>query len=230
MRASLFLMGYFFNIVSGSAQQPIQVYDAAFGDSTTIQSFKEAYGKNKTLPPGFETQALIALSFYPELKETSISFRVEKAFIPLASRPTIWSLLVASPKKRRYQIIISTRTIDKLNPILLKELPFNAQIGVLGHELAHTAYYIHRSRWAMLGMAIAYLSPSFRNRFEFENDQRCIDHGLGYQLSAWSIQVRRVMKQRNWEGAVKIDRAKKEGYMNPETIEEILRNHPLYQY
>jgi len=49
-------------------------------DSGLYYSLLEHYGKNKTLAEGFEIQCLLALSHYPELKETPIEFQVQSTF------------------------------------------------------------------------------------------------------------------------------------------------------
>jgi hypothetical protein len=68
------------------------------------------------------------------------------------------------------------------------------------------------------------------DKFEFNTDLNSINHGLGYQLLDWSINVRENLKRVNWLGAVnlKVDE-KSERYMNPSTITAILSKHPLYQ-
>jgi len=58
----------------------------------------------------------------------------------------------------------------------------------------------------------------------------CINHGLGYQLLDWSINVRENLKRVNWLGAVNLTTDEKsERYMNPSTIKNILSKHALYQ-
>jgi len=68
------------------------------------------------------------------------------------------------------------------------------------------------------------------DKFEFDTDLNCINHGLGYQLLDWSINVRENLKRVNWLGAVNLTADEKsERYMNPSTIKNILSKHPLYQ-
>ena len=49
------------------------------------QPFGE-YGLNKSLPAGFELQALLTLSHYPELKAVHIRFLISDVNFPLPSR------------------------------------------------------------------------------------------------------------------------------------------------
>lgn len=222
MKYCLLALGMMMSFMS-DAQKPITHYIE--GNNTMPQDLS-----NKQLPEGFEQQAGIALSFYPELKNTRIRFKLKETFIPLAARPTLGSLLFKGKSKRQYQVIISNKSVATLNHILLAELNFNAQIGVLGHELAHTAHYTQLSRWDIICIGFRYSFKRFRNRFEYENDQRCIDHALGYQLLAWSKEVREKLNKENWGGALDNKKNNEEGYMNPRTIEKKLKRHPLYEH
>lgn len=146
------------------------------------------YGRNKQLPPGYELQALLALSHYPRLKDARIRFIVDDVGIPLSSRPH-WSSMLRSAPNRTYDVIIDTTLEGPRDVLLLKNQPFNAQVGIIGHELAHTNYYLDRSFLGILGDALCQLS-SCRIDFERNTDRRLIDHGLGWQRYDHALFVR----------------------------------------
>lgn len=138
----------------------------------------EEFGANKELPPGYELQALLALSFYPELKDTKIKFIAKDVDIPISSRP-LWNSMLNHAKNRTYLVVIDTEREGR-EALLLKNQPFNAQIGILGHELAHTVYYLDRSFFGIASDALCQLSGC-RIDFERETDKRLIEYGLGWQ-------------------------------------------------
>ncbi|WP_411032209.1 hypothetical protein [Spongiimicrobium sp. 3-5] len=190
------------------------------------------FSENKKIPDAIRLQVLTALSFYPELAKTRIIFRMRKRKTPLASRPQLWSVF-KKRKNRTYIITISTASNDQLSPILLNQLPFNAQIGVLGHELGHSAYYDTKSTFQLLGLSFKLLRSKNTDAFEFNTDRICIDHGLGYQLYDWSKYVREVFQIKAWrgasEGAVKLDTTSvDQRYMNPPTIKKYMDQNPIY--
>src|SRR5437867_2867045 len=78
---------------------------------------KQSFGKNKTIPAVYEKQILIALSYFPELKNTHIEFLIKHAYTPLSTRP-FWLSFADAEKSRTYIITISDCTIPKLSPIL----------------------------------------------------------------------------------------------------------------
>lgn len=180
-----------------------------------FDSLRNLYGKNKILPEGYERQALLALAHYPELKDVCIEFRILETAVPLASQPTVLSTLFRRASKRHYLVLISTRSKGWLGEILLQKLPFEAQVGVLGHELAHTADFVDRSFFGMMRVMFGNLSSSYLDTFEYETDQRAIDHGLGCDLLQWSIFTSGKVPASLSNGV--------ERYMNPETIVKILK-------
>jgi hypothetical protein len=126
------------DFVLQSQALPVTAYSQALWEPYT-DSLRALYGKNKQLIPAYELQILLALSHYPELRKISIHFYEEEALIPLASRPEPLQML--KPKQNwQYNVIISTKSIESLEPILVKNLPFEAQVGIIGHELAHTSF------------------------------------------------------------------------------------------
>ena len=173
---------------------------------------------------------LIALSYFPELKDVKIVFRLRNRKTPLATRPTFFSMF-CSAKKRTYVITISKKSTNYLNTIIFKNLNYNAQIGVLGHELSHISDYLNKGFGKMVVIAKnELLSPTEVDKREFNTDLDCNNHGLGFQLLDWSINVRENLKRANWLGAVNLSNDEKsERYMNPSTIMEVLSKHPLYQ-
>ena len=146
------------------------------------------YGQNKELPKGYELQALLALSHYPALRDTRIRFIVDDVSIPLSSRP-YWASMFRSAQKRQYLVIIDDQLDGPRDALLLKNQPFNAQVGIIGHELAHTVYYLDRSFFGILGDALCQLGDC-RINFERATDQRLVEYGLGWQRYDHALFVR----------------------------------------
>lgn len=182
--------------------------------SANIDSLQRLYGHKKVLPKGYERQVLLALAHYPELKEISIEFRMVEAESPFVSRPTVLSTLFRSASKRHYLVLISTKSNGWLSDILIDDLPFEAQVGVLGHELAHTVNFVDRNFFKMIRVLIGNLSTSYLNKFEYATDQRAVDHGLGCNLLQWSMFVSTKIPKDYQNGP--------ERYMRPETIKRKL--------
>jgi hypothetical protein len=181
------------------------------------ENFKDSLFLNKKIDSLYKLQIQGALLFFPELKNVHIKFRVKHTLVPLAARPRIWAVF-QKPENRKYLITISSKSIGKLEPILLKNLSFNAQVGVLGHEISHIAEFNEKKRSFFIKLLFWQLSKIRMDIFENNTDRRTVEHGLGYQLLAWSTEVRHNLKIKEWGGAVKNGVQERERYMSPETI------------
>lgn len=209
------------------AQLPVKEFqktDSQFCTSTLLS--------NKNILAEIAPPICISLSYYPELMNTHIVFRFRKRTTPLSSRPRISSLF-KKKKNRTYVITISSQSTQKLNPIIFSNLPFNAQIGVIGHELAHIKFYNAKNSFQLIALPFKLTSKKFTDQFEFNTDLSCINQGLGYQLYDWSLYVRKALQIPEWKGAVnlKTDSAKTllgQRYMNPETIEKYMKENSMY--
>jgi hypothetical protein len=165
---------------------------------------------------------LLALRHYPELRNTHIKFIVKKALIPLASRPETFSLL-RKRDHRTYRVIISDQSLPQMESVLLKKLPFNAQVAIIGHELAHTVEYETFNSHQLSAVGILYFFGSFRASMEKGTDRRTIEHGLGWQLLEYAEHVRQVSGSNNKQ----IDFMDK-FYMNPDEIRKVMNESDLY--
>ena len=179
------------------------------------------YGVHKQLPPGYEKETLAALSHFPELKNVHIRFRVKKSFATLKTRPSFFSMFM--PRGRRsYIITISNKTTAPLMPLLFMHLGTAARTGVIGHELSHVLDFSTKNAWQCFKVAVGHLSPRYLDHFEYNTDMICIQHGLGKDLEAWSMYIRKTMHTVFWRGADYVYKGDKkyERYMNPSTIEK----------
>ncbi|QNL22422.1 hypothetical protein HZR84_10880 [Hyphobacterium sp. CCMP332] len=157
-----------------------------------LKDLKSKFGRNKGIPKKYELQILLALSHYPQLNDVSIEFIEKKVFAPLSALPSVPSMI--SPlTNRKYRVIISLKSTIEMERILLKNLPLNAQVGVIGHELAHILDYDQRSFSELLAVAINYgVNPAYHAWYEKKTDLRAIENGLGWELYAYSKYVRTI--------------------------------------
>lgn len=152
--------------------------------SEQLEELKNRYGQNKKLPGDFELPCLIALSHYPELADVNIEFVYKKIATTMAARPRL-NMLFRKRKNREYRIFINTDSA-RVKGVLLHQVPFNAQVGIIGHELAHIMDYESKSVGRLVKTGIRYLSKGFRSRMEKETDMAAIKRGFGWQLYSFT--------------------------------------------
>lgn len=219
-------------LFSINGQQIVPFYEADSFNQSQLDSLNFLYGQHKKLPEGYELQALLALSHYPDLTGIKIKFKMRNGGAPFVSRPTVWSTFFRNAKKRNYLVIIRSNSHPKFDSILITAMPINAQIGVLGHELGHTVDYTNRGFSKMMKVVFGNLSWKFLDKFEFETDRRAINHGLGFQILAWSthaVKTLRVNEPAEVKTSKKIDGImRRERYMRPATIKKEMAELTLY--
>lgn len=184
-----------------------------------IDSLQSKYGKNKFFNKKFELPALVALSFYPELQNIEIQFVNANIKTTLETRPTTNTLL--KKQNRCYAIYIDNDTEG--NGILLDNVPFNAQIGILGHEFAHISDYETRSSSNLIGLGISYLHENGKEKLEKKIDKLTIEKGLGWQLYDWADFV-----LNKSDASQKYKDFKRRIYMQPEEIVKEINKNSIY--
>ena len=155
-----------------------------------LDSLQQLVGINKGLPEGFEEAALLAYSAYPQLKEVSIDMILTQDGAPMESNFELITLL--GPKKwRKYRILLNNGINTPYDEILLRNLPFDAQVGILAHELGHVAYYHDLSTLEIAKWGLNYLlDDNFRASHERTTDLMPVYHGLGHQIYHYAYYVR----------------------------------------
>ena len=121
-------------------------------------------------------------------------------------------------------MIISDESLPQMENVLLKNLPFNAQVAIIGHELAHAVEYETFNSYQLSAVGLLYFLGSFRASMEKGTDRRTIEHGLGWQLLEYAEHVRQV----SGSNKKQIDFMDK-FYMNPEEIKKLIDQSDLYK-
>lgn len=182
-------------------------------------SLLKKYGKNKTFVDAFMAPALIALSYYPELKDVPIEFKYSGEATTMAARPDPLSLITG----RKYLVLINNR--KNFEGILLEDVPLNAQVGIIGHELAHIVDYQNHNIWGIAGIYFRYLDKKRRALFEKEIDKATIARGLGWQLYDWAS----CSTVANDYSSKAYRKFKRETYMRPKQIKQVISHISKYK-
>ena len=169
---------------------PFAFQDTLANRNYNLDSLKAIIGENKRLPEGFEIAAAIAYSAFPQLKDVDIEMVLTPEGAPMEATPVIKTLF--GPRaNRRYQILLNDAQSSYFDPILLRSLPFDAQVGILAHELGHIVYYqklniLQFAKWGLMYL----LNDDFRATHERSTDIMPVYHGLGSQIYQYAYFVR----------------------------------------
>lgn len=141
---------------------------------------------HKEVPDIIWREVYVALSHYPELKNTPIEFRfkknIQKSF--MQAQPKISGLLKRK-KKREYFVFISEKLKIEDEVFDVTTVPSDVLIGWIGHELGHIMDYRERSGMNMLWFGIKYLSSkTYIQEAERVADTYAVNHGMGKYIIA----------------------------------------------
>ncbi len=210
-----------------------QVPTKEFKENTLDSTMYAQYLINKDIPSEITEQVATALSYYPELKDVNVEFRFRKSKTPFSSKPTFFSMF-KKKENRTYVVTISTEAEEKNKPILFLNLPYNAQIGVMGRELGQITTLTTKNTSQLLGNIFKMLNTTYADEVKFNKDLICIDHGLGYQLFDWSSYVQGALDLPERRGSTdmfftQIEPSEHEPAMNPQIIENYMEATDIYK-
>lgn len=163
-----------------SAQDSIMLKPAS--EPLTADWFTKAkaeFGANKKMPASLEKEILFALSYYPELKNTKITFCFRSIFTSMKAVPSL-GFLFRKKEKRHYYIVMNNRQCN--GRCLHERITSTSFHGVIGHELGHIVDYSNRSNLGLMKLLIKYIGKKSRIETENRADMIAIDHGMGKEL------------------------------------------------
>lgn len=209
-------------------ENPYLFPDTLAGRYYDRDSLEAIVGPGKGLPEGFEIQALLAYSAYPELKGVKVDMVLTQEGAPMESNFNIWSLF-GPAKNRQYEVLLNDAHNTGLDHILLRNLPFDAQVGILAHELGHVAYYHRHSTLQIAKWGLCYLlEDDFHVAHEQSTDLMPVYHGMGSQIWQYAYYVRYdecCSEMYRQFGSIFMDKY----YLSDKAIKEAMDRHSLYK-
>ena len=148
----------------------------------TIILFTQSFmmSSQHAIPESIQYEATKALNYYPELKQSKITFKFKKNIkkSTMQARPTFGSLF-RSKKQRRYIILISEKFKISDKEFLTQHIESDILIGWIGHELGHIMDYQNRSKLGLVLFGINYLfSDNHIVEAERAADMFAVAHGM----------------------------------------------------
>jgi hypothetical protein len=175
---------------------------------------REEFGQHKNFIDKVELPALIALSFFPELKNTHITFEYRKIKTTMSTRPHLGKFLMSN---RSYVIYINSHAKD-IGGVSFDELGLQEQIGIIAHELSHIVDYQKRKTFSMMKCGLYYsIFNHYHRTLERNTDMLVIQKGLAHQLYAFSNYV-----LNKSSASPEYKEFKRKNYLSPEEISDYL--------
>lgn len=179
-----------------------------------IDSLEKSIGTDKSFLPEIKAPALIALSWYPELKDDEIIFKYKNINSTARTTMTFFSIFKNNNKK----FIIYINRDSTRNGIALEDIPATAMVGLLGHELAHVEIFRQKKFFGLLFWSFKYLFQKQQKHLEIDTDKLTIEKGLGWPLYSWADYVLNHSHAKD-----SYIRMKKNKYLSPSQILELIK-------
>ena len=181
------------------------------------------YAQSK-IPESIKEEIEIALSYYPELKNTPINFEFKKNIkkSTMQAQPSFGSFF-RKKGKRSYNIYISETVNISGEVLYTKNMPSEVLIGWIGHELGHVMDYKNRSNLNLIWFGIKYLlSDKHIIEAERSADTFAVAHGMDeYILKTKNFILNHAQITQSYK-----DRIRKY-YLSPEEIMELVEKRNM---
>lgn len=194
-----------------------------------FDSLQKIYSRNKIIPKSLEKQIIFALSYFPELVDTKIEFRIVKGNNGIIAARPVYTSVLRSSNNRSYLVIINDTSVNRRIPSFINGT-VNGQVGILGHELCHIVYFNNRTGLGLVGLGVAHVSTRYMDRFENKTDSMTIERGLGHQLIDWVDYLHKGFTEMFGPDA-KLpfsDKPDRERYMSVSSIKRVMGRSKVY--
>lgn len=176
------------------------------------------------IPSTIKEEALIALSHYPELKNTPIEFKFKKKIkkSTMQAQPEFASIFKGKGR-RKYKILIAERIKITDTIHYTKDMPSEILIGWLGHELGHIMDFKDRSALNLIGFGIGYVfSKKYIKNAERRADSFAVSHGMEtYILATKEFILKKAGLSKKYVERIK------ELYLSPEEIMQLVKDRDV---
>ncbi|WP_297718025.1 hypothetical protein [uncultured Porphyromonas sp.] len=194
---------------------PIGKRDLPRPSQKQVDSLVMIYGENKELLDEYIEILITALSYYPELKSTHIIFEYSDEKTTMACRPSRFLF------PRTYKVLIN----KNFDGIPFDSIPWNASVGIVGHELAHIVDYESLNLFGLIDRLLLYANKQYgKPYFEKSVDLITINRGLGWQLYDWA----KYAMYDNNVASEEYKEFKQRTYLTPEIIITYINHYSKY--
>jgi len=151
--------------------------------ASKVAAAKEQFKKIQGVPDFYAESIYLALWHFPELKDVQIEVVYKHIATTMQVRPRLGAVF-RSAGKRSYRLFINNKA--DFEGILFGEIPFNAKVGIVSHELCHILDYQHKNTFQLIGTGLRFMSKKGKRKYERSIDRLTVYKGMGWQLRDWA--------------------------------------------
>lgn len=183
--------------VSSKSQAQYLYYKSP--DPNTIRTFRDSANRVINLDSNgiLKKQFNYILKFYPKMlvKTMRVEFNRKKDVTKVKPK---FSSIFKMPLQREYTIYFSKGTKSTLDSVLLENLSFNAQLGLIAEQVSIIEDLSTGGFFNFIGWYFKHLTHKGMKRIRADAELRTLELGLGYQLLALNKELEEKLKIENW--------------------------------
>jgi hypothetical protein len=195
----------------------------------TVHKVKFIY-KDSSYKEDLSLHFKYVLRFFPSLEFNSIKVIFKPSKRVSRVKPSFWCFF-QSPEKRTYKVILSSRSNPTLDSVLMKNLSFNSQLGMIASEIGSIKDLSTDGFFELIGWHVRQMTRKPRKRQEHDNDMKVLEAGCGYLLMALSEEEEEKLQISRWHNAhayATYFRHYKNHFMTPDGIRNFIQDMPVY--
>lgn len=203
-------------------------------DSTLMRNFTDSL--NRIALSNTDSNSLLKyqfnyiLKFYPNMLVKNILIETKEARDVVKTKP-IFSTILKSPDQRVYKITFSKSTKSTLDSVMIDNLSFNSQLGLIAKQIAKIDELSTSGFWDFTAWYFRHLTRRGRNRIEANAEKKTLEIGLGYQLLALNQEIVEKLNIDMWKsvkGYTSYVKYTKNAAMKPNLINDFINDLPVY--
>lgn len=202
-------------------------------DEATVRQFRDT--ANRVI--GIDSNSLLKkqfnyiFKFYPKMlvKHIIIEFNRKENVVKVKPK---FSSIFKMPSQRIYTVYFSKSTKSTLDSVLLENLSFNAQLGLLATQVSVIEDLSTGGFFNFIGWYFKHLGHNGMKRVRADAERRTLEVGLGYQLLALNTELEEKLKIDNWmdtKGYANYMHHYKNRNMKAQTILNFMNDLPVYR-
>ncbi|MBK9282808.1 MAG: hypothetical protein IPM51_00645 [Sphingobacteriaceae bacterium] len=170
------------------------------------------------------------MRFFTKIEYNKIKVIFKKSKRVTHVKPSFWCFFQA-PENRTYKVIFSTKSNPTLDSVLLHNLHFNSQLGMIASEMGNVKELSTDGFFNLVGWHFRQLSRRSRKKIDHDNDMKVLEIGCGYLLLALSMEEEVKLHIDRWHNArayAHYFRHYQNHFMSAEAIKGYIKDMPVY--
>lgn len=201
-------------------------------DAKVVRQFRDSANRIVNLDTGnlLSKQFNYVLKFYPEMKVKNIVVEFKPSSKTVNTRPRFGAIFKL-PEQRIYRITFSRGTNTTLDSILIGNLSFNSQLGLIANQVSIIEDLSTGGFFNFISWYFKHLTHKGSKKILTDAEQKTLEVGLGYQLLSYNRECEEKLRIDNWsstKGYTNYMKHYRNRAMRPQLIINLMNDMPVY--